>query len=421
MTAGGSGGAPPRVGLYGFFGMGNLGNEGSLGAVLAHLRERHPEVEVVCFGTDPGRVRRDHGIGGRRLMGYRAPPGDSRPITQGRKLLGRVLDLPRTAWLVRGVDVLVVPGTGVFESRLMSTPWGLPYWMATAFVSARLLGRPTGLAAVGAEPPTRRATGALMATTIRCATHVTYRDDASRAAAAGMGTAGRPGTVAPDVAFVLPGAPEGSRPRPGHVVVGVMVFEGGADDPGRGTAVVDAYVGRMTRVLTAMLDAGRTVELVVGDLADEDLARRLEASAHAARPGTSALELGVSRARDLSGLVDRMALAEVVVASRFHNVIAALLAGRPVVSLGYAGKNRDLLEHYDLADRDQPIDDFDVDRLLADVEDVAAAAERGALDVAGTTTRLRAAAGQNLDAMWAALLSAAPRGRRPARGRRHRG
>jgi polysaccharide pyruvyl transferase WcaK-like protein len=408
-------GAQVRVGVYGFFGMGNLGNEGSLSAVLGHLRERNPDVEVVCFGVDPEQVLRDHGVGGRRLMGYRAAPGDSRPVTQVRKLLGRMVDLPRTVWLVRSVDVLVVPGTGVFESRLMSTPWGLPYWMATAFLAARILGRPTGLVGVGAEPPTRRSTGLLMATTIRSATHVTYRDDASRAAAAAMGATGRPGTVAPDVAFLLPGATGGGSARDGHVVVGVMAFEGGADDPARGPAVVDTYVERMTRVLSGLLEAGRTVELVVGDLADEELARRLERSVRATRPATAAAAVCVSHAADLMSLVDRMALAEVVVASRFHNVIAGLLAGRPVVSLGYAGKNRDLLRRYGLAERDQPIDSFDVDRLLADIEEVAGS-QGGAVDVAATTARLRAEAVENLDELWAVLLSRPPRGRSRAHG-----
>ena len=62
-----------------------------------------------------------------------------------------------------------------------------------------------------------------------------------------MGAPGRPGTVAPDVAFALPD-PVGVAVRPGHVVVGVMTYWGAADDPGRGPAVVEAYELRMTQV-----------------------------------------------------------------------------------------------------------------------------------------------------------------------------
>ncbi|HET7762054.1 MAG TPA: polysaccharide pyruvyl transferase family protein [Phycicoccus sp.] len=403
-----------RVGLYGFFGMGNLGNEGSLAAVLAHLRAHHPDVEVVCFGADPVQVEREHGIPGRRLMAYRAAPGDRRPVTQLRKVLGRVWDLPRTAGLVGSVDVLAVPGTGVLESRLMSTPWGLPYWMAVAFTVSRVRRRPAALVSVGAEPATRRSTRLLMARTIRAARHVSYRDESSRAAAASMGTTGRPGTVAPDVAFLLPD-PVGVPVRPGHVAVGVMTFLGGADDPGRGEEVLDRYVERMTEALTRLVGRGRTVTLLVGDRADVVLAERLEAAVRRRCPDAGPAAVTTSRADDLAGLMAEMAAAEVVVASRFHNVICALKAARPVVSLGYAGKNRVLLEQFGLVGFDQPIDDVDVDRLVADVEDLASrSAELGAA-VAAARDAVEARAAEHVEAVCEALLSAAPR-----QGRRRR-
>ncbi len=62
-----------------------------------------------------------------------------------------------------------------------------------------------------------------------------------------------------------------------------------------------------------------------------------------------------------------MGRAEVVVASRYHNVIAALRVGVPVVSLGYAGKNAVLLERFGLDGLDQPIDSFDPDLLARQV------------------------------------------------------
>jgi polysaccharide pyruvyl transferase WcaK-like protein len=401
---------PVRVGLYGFFGMGNLGNEGSLAAVLGHLRRTHPDVDVVCFGADPVHVEKEHGIAGRRLMAYRAAPDDHRPVSQARKVLGRVWDLPRTVGLVRSVDVLVVPGTGVLESRLMSTPWGLPYWMAVAFTASRRLHRPSALVSVGAEPATRRATGRLMARTIRVASHVSYRDEASRRAAASMGTTGRPGSVAPDVAFLLPD-PVDVAARPGHVAVGVMTFPGGADDPARGAAVVDRYVERMTEALARLLDRGHTATLLVGDRADVALAERLEAAVRGRCPGASRDAVTTSRADDLASLMAEMAAAEVVVASRFHNVICGLKAGRPVVSLGYADKNRVLLEEFGLGGYDQPIDRIDVDRLVADVEDLGSRSGEVGTAVAARRDAVEERAAEHLDAVWAALLTPEVRSR----------
>ena len=412
-------GATPRqvrVGLYGFFGMGNLGNEGSLAAVVGHLRATHPEARLVCFGADAAQVEREHGIPAIQLMAFRATPGDRRPVTQARKVLGRLWDIPRTVALVGRVDVLVVPGTGVLESRLMSTPWGLPYWLALALLSCRLRRRSTALVSVGAEPATRSSTRLLMAQVIRSAGHVTYRDAASRTAALGMGSEGRPGDVVPDVAFHLPD-PVGIAARPGHVAVGVMTYAGAADDPDRGDDVVEAYAGRMTEVVTRLLDAGRTVTFLVGDRADLALAERLEEQVRALRPSVGAA-LTTSRADDLTELMAEMAAAEVVVASRFHNVICALKARRPVVSLGYAGKNADLLSEFGLDGFDQPIDAFDVDRLLGDVELlVSSQGEMGSvIDAALLGVERRVA--EHLDEVWAAVLGGDVRVRHPVSARR---
>jgi polysaccharide pyruvyl transferase WcaK-like protein len=60
------------------------------------------------------------------------------------------------------------------------------------------------------------------------------------------------------------------------------------------------------------------------------------------------------------------------VASRYHNVIAALRVGVPVVSLGYAGKNAALLERFGLAELDQPIEEFDPDVLLRHIAEARA-------------------------------------------------
>ena len=49
---------------------------------------------------------------------------------------------------------------------------------------------------------------------------------------------------------------------------------------------------------------------------------------------------------------------------RFHNLVAALTVAKPVVSLGYAGKNARLLADFGVARLDKSIDAFDVDTLL---------------------------------------------------------
>lgn len=370
-------GAPgPRVGVYGYFGMGNVGNEGSLTAFLADLRLRRPDVTVRGFVAGPEQVRAEHGIEAQQLMWHRGDPAAPARRETARKLLGRLVDLPRTVRMVRRVDVLVVPGTGVLETRLMDRPWGLPYWLFVATLACRVLGRPVALVGVGAEPARHRLTRLLFTGIVRLATWVSVRDEHSREVVRSWGRRG-PVTVVPDLAFALP-VPDRVPVVRGHVVVGVMAYEGAPGAPDRGPDVVRGYAARMSEAVGRLVAEGRTVSLVVGDLADLPLAEDIRDTAARGLPGATG-RVTVCRAATLEDLMAEMARAEVAVVSRFHNLVCALLAGTPVVSLSYADKSARLLEQVGLARFVQPMEDFDVDRLLDDLD--LARAARPALDV----------------------------------------
>ena len=63
-----------------------------------------------------------------------------------------------------------------------------------------------------------------------------------------------------------------------------------------------------------------------------------------------------------------MAVAEVVVASRFHNVLGGLLVGRPTVSLSYARRTRSCSPTFGLDGFDLPMTAFDADAVIAQVD-----------------------------------------------------
>jgi polysaccharide pyruvyl transferase WcaK-like protein len=100
-------------------------------------------------------------------------------------------------------------------------------------------------------------------------------------------------------------------------------------------------------------------------------------------------------------LSEEMARAEVVVASRFHNLICALRVGRPTVSLGYATKNRRLMRSMGLQDYCQDIGDVDAARLLEQLR--AARADAAALNarIAAVAARYAAEVNVMLDAVAA--------------------
>lgn len=410
----------PRVGVYGYFGMGNIGNEASLAAFLEALARHRPDASVTGFVAGPELVEEEHGIDAVRLMWHRGDPAAARLPETVRKLVGRAVDAPRTWWMMREVDVLVVPGTGILESQLMARPWGMPYWLLLATLACRVRGRPVALVGVGAEPARHRVTRVLLAATVRLVTVTSVRDDASRTVVEGWGASG-PVRVVPDLAFALP-VPDGGPARPGHVVVGVMAYAGDPADPARGPGVVGAYTVRMTEAVARLVSDGGTVTLVVGDLADLPLAEDIRRSVAHRRP-VAADRVLVSRAATLADLMVEMAEAEATVVSRFHNLVGSLKVGTPAVSLSYAAKNARLLGEVGLEDLVQPIDDFDVDRLVEQVELAA-----GARDSLGVV--MKEAAGRFAESLddhvreLVAQVVAAParvRGVPWRRGRRPRG
>jgi polysaccharide pyruvyl transferase WcaK-like protein len=353
-----------RIGVLGYFGIGNIGNEGTLEAFLDYLRAEHPGAELLCLVPEPDRVTRDHGVPAVRLMSFRPRPGSDLPL-KVRKALSRIADAPRMVGLVGRVDAVVVPGTGVLETALLTQPWSLPYWLFLTAAACRLRRRRFALVSVGAEPAGDRVTRFFHRWTVRLADYVSYRDEASRAAVATMGAERADAPLYPDLAFGLP-TPVVEHDRPEHVVLGVMRYEVPDDGPSGGPATVPTYVETTTRLIAELVARGRTVRMVVGDVADLPLADEIHERVVREHPTAEGC-VTTSVAASLTDLMTEMAGAGVVVASRFHNVICALKLAVPTVSLGYAGKNARLLTEFGLGELSQRMDAIDVDLVLAQV------------------------------------------------------
>jgi polysaccharide pyruvyl transferase WcaK-like protein len=363
-----------RVAAYGFFGIGNLGNEASLSALLGYLRTNHPEVELSCFAVGPGNVTRDHGVPAKQLMTYARYGIGGGAWIRFVKGLSRIWDVPRTFAMLGAVDLVIVPGTGALETQLGVPAWGLPFWLFVLSVAARLRRRQVALVSVGAQYATNPLTRFFYRWTVRLASSCSFRDATSREVVHRMGVRNRLGPVYPDLAFSLP-TPQPAPTSPGQVVVGVMAYYGRADDPVRGAGVRRHYVGEMADFVTSLVGQGKSVTLVIGDLADHEVALEIQAAFRAKAAGHDTDRVKVSDASDMDGLLLEMSTAEVVVASRFHNLIAALKLAKPTVSLGYAQKNADLLSRFGLGELTQPMDAFDPELLCRQLKEALAEPE----------------------------------------------
>jgi len=370
----------PKVALFGLFGSGNLGNEGSLDAMLRFLRTAQPAAELACVCPVPEEVERRFGLRSFSLTWYRPAEGEPRLKVVLRKMVGKVVDSIRTYRWVRRYDAVIVPGMGVLETTLSIRPWGFPYALLLVLVWGRLCGRKVALVSVGAEVTGQPVTRWVMKTAARLATYRSYRDNHSKQAMQRMGVDTSRDSVYPDLAFALP-TPHDVRVQPRTVGVGVMAYRGTYADRGHADEIQSGYLTEITAFVAWLVDEGYRVRLFTGDPSDETVAAAVMSAVRRTRPQLADGSVVTVAAASLTEVIEQMAKVEVVVASRYHNVISALRAGRPTISISYATKNDVLMESVGLRAYCQPIRSLDQARLREQFRDLELSREQVTADL----------------------------------------
>lgn len=358
------GGRPARIGLFGMFGSGNLGNNASMEAVLRYLTEVHPDavVDVMCGG--PEDIQKRYGVTATPFLYYK---GSASGITVGvYKALIKAVDSVRLMAWVRRHDTVIIPGMGVFEGNLPTPPWSEPLRLFLVSLSGRLFGTKVGYMSVGADTvhPSRRLTRWLFANAARLATYCSCRDRRSREVLDDWGVDVTRVPVYPDLAFALPTPPlRGEDPK--LVCVGVMDYHGGDEDRGREDDVRGAYVAAMTDFVQWLLKSGRNVCLLVGDAngSDETVVQEILADIQQHMPGLDDGRLVTRPAISLDDILAAMSPADSVVAIRFHNVVAALMLGKPTLAISYGQKQHSLMADAGVAEFCMPVKTLDPERL----------------------------------------------------------
>ncbi|MFI6156361.1 polysaccharide pyruvyl transferase family protein [Kitasatospora sp. NPDC051170] len=383
------------MGVFGLLGSGNLGNDGSLEAVLGYLRDRHPDAVVDALCGGPEVVTARYRIPATRLHWYR---GEYRTASRLGSVLGKgagkLVDVVRTAAWVRRHDVVIVPGMGVLEATLPLRPWGFPYALFLLCASGRLLGTRVALVGVGAAPIRDGAVRALVRRSARLAAYRSYRDELSREAMREMGVDVSRDAVHPDLAFSLP-APPAVEDRDGRVCVGVMDFHGANDDRAEAEEIHRRYVEGTTRFVRTLVEDGRPVRLLTGDGADT-------AVVTAILEAVGSPLVTASPAASLAELMAEAAAADAVVATRYHNLVCALKAGVPTLSLSYAAKSDALMTGMGLGAHRHPAREVDAERLTEQFREL----EKNAAELRQTLAEHNEAAVRRLDQQFTALTAA---------------
>jgi polysaccharide pyruvyl transferase WcaK-like protein len=357
---------PKLVGLFGLFGIGNLGNDGSLEAALRFLRTTAPQQRLLCICGNPQEVA--------RRFGLEAVPICYRPSVSGAgrtRLRLRKAAAKGTIWLhalqqLRRIRVLIIAGTGILDD-FGTWPLAWPYDLACWLLLARLMDVKIVFASIGAGPIHHPVSQWLMKAAAAAAHYRSYRDPVSKAFMESIGFDTRHDPICPDIAFGLP-APARTRGqdepgRPLLVGVGVMTYSGWRNDSSRGAAIYAAYLEKMTAFVVWLLDRGHAVRVLMGDHADRRAVDDLLRAVRATKPEGAKRSIVFAPALTLHDVMEQMADTDLVVATRYHNVVCALRMGKPTISIGYADKNDALLAEMGLADYCQNIERLDVEHL----------------------------------------------------------
>ena len=364
--------APRRIGLLGLFGSGNAGNDGSLESMLTFLRRVRPSAELICF-CQPShsaavRVSRDFQLSAAPLA-LPTPPSSLLRILDNLslKIPRRLASLFRAVAHARKLDLLILPGTGSLDD-FQKQPLGIPLAIFGWCLAARLCGVRIAFVSVGAGPIRHPLSKWLMKSAAGKANYRSYRDTVSKDFMESIGFDTSYDAVYPDIAFKLPAPPPPFRQcaenRPLIVGLGIMAYKGWRKDSTRGAASYASYLEKIAQFVLWLLDRGHPVRILMGETKDRETVADLVRKAATARPSLPLDRLVIEPICSLHDLMRQIIETDVVVATRFHNIVCALKLGKPTVSIGYGPKNDALMAEMGLERFCQHIESLDVDLLI---------------------------------------------------------
>jgi polysaccharide pyruvyl transferase WcaK-like protein len=370
--------ARPKVGFLGGFGVGNLGNDASLQACIDLVWRVVPNAEITVFCPQPSVVQERLQVDATTIRARR-PTGRLFRTRAGRvaQLPLRLLDVGRALRKAGQLDVLLVPGTGILDDYGGEQPYGWPMTLCVWMAAARARGTRTGMVAIGAGPLDHPVSRRLTRWVVSLVDRTSVRDTASLDFLVGIGCRLPADVVVPDVVFSLR-APSADQPRhqPSQVSVVVMKYRGWVYD-GRSTSIAESHVRETASFCSWLLRQGYRVQLVTAGADDGPATERVRQETCTSAPELALEHLSIREAHNLEELMHLVANSTAVVATRYHSVIAALLVGRPTISLGYADKNAQLMDRMGLAAYCQHVEQIDqavlrqqFEKLVADHEAV---------------------------------------------------
>jgi polysaccharide pyruvyl transferase WcaK-like protein len=400
---------PRRIYFFGVFGAGNLGNECTLQAFLGNLRRYDQSSEPRCICSHPAAVSADYGIAAFSMREAPLPSVKNRALRAIRRcVLGIAMELYR--WhkafnLLRHDDVLIMTGTGMLGDFGIR-PFDLHYDILRWSIIAKLRRCKLFFVSVGAGPIRSWPSRLFVKQSLALGDYRSYRDNFSHRYLKQIGVKVDGDVVRPDLAFSFP---KDAIPLTAHrsgkriVAVGLMEYHNRVHDPARPSHYA-CYVDQLASLVTWLLDRHYVIRLLIGDAVyDKSVGERLlevlKLRGHGHEPGQIINE----PARSVQEVLCQIASSDYVVASRFHNVLLALMLARPVLAVSYHEKVHNLMGDMGMGEYCEDIEQLDIDVLSCKFSKLESNTETLTRQIAGYAQKCR----KRLDDQYADLFGPA--------------
>lgn len=380
----------PTIGILGHFADANAGDDACPTALLHHLGELVPDAQFVLFCRFPEVAKERFSFPTYHVQ--RPPPGQTSSWQPPEGLVGSFSEEPEEAeaeeaspsWraraktipalrlavlalrtlrvglrnllpelsflfssykLLRDVDLLLVAGSNpIFD--FFGGYWGYPYTMWKWTTLARIAGTKVAFVSVGAGPIVSRRSGRLLASVLRRADYVSFRDERSRQLMREHGFQG-PDHVCPDLAHGLPFTPVPARPGPElRVGINPMIVYHGVFWPVGDRKLYRHYVETLAQLAGELDQEGHEVFLYGTQKDDVVPAEEIQQVLRASFPSAAVPDYHAPDT--VQGLLTLCASADLLVSTRFHGAVFGVMTRRPTLAICYQGKTREVLESAEL-------------------------------------------------------------------------
>jgi polysaccharide pyruvyl transferase WcaK-like protein len=393
-----------KIGVFGHYGNRNLGDEAIITAVIQHIRLRWPEAAIVGLSVNPDDTGRRYRIPAypiryRRFLAANngGPPAQSaapsapalgsrfKEMLKAIPVLGTLLRrlargvdtcrrvaleigfLKHSYRVIRELDLLFVSGSNQFLDNY-GGPWGFPYTLLKWSALTRLAGGKVVFVSMGAGPLDSRLSQWLVRLTLRKAHYLSFRDAGSQRLLRDIGVRSE-SSVVPDLAFSLitndSPSPQNRTGLRASVAINPMPVYDSRYWYFSDAAKYEHYVTTFSRFAAQLIEAGHPVFFFGTHPNDQLVIDDILALLPVPRATGLAGRADLRRYHEsVSDLMKTIQSADLIVATRFHGVLLALYAGKPVLGVCYYRKTRELMAQMGQDDYAVDLETMEADDLM---------------------------------------------------------